>query len=206
MGSIYTAFPTPLYKHSCQLDKSVINPILRDMEFYRLRTDDGYASVSPWVLDEDFSVLKPMIEKQIEDMCFNNWKFKKHYKFKIQNSWVMKHVKGDHSGIHWPSNSLFSGILYLQCDEDSGDLMFINYHNWCGNMFAFDFEEDNMINQDIMGFTPREGDLVMFPSKTAHMVSDSRSEHSRFCLAFNVWVEGDLNKSHPHSNSQLSIR
>lgn len=205
MGDIYRAFSTPLYRKRLKLDKKVINPILRDIDFYRLPTDDGWASKSPWILEEDLAPIKPMVQECIDDMAFNDWKFEDHYKFEIQNSWVMKHKAGDHSAIHWHSNSLFSGILYLQCDDLSGTLMFVNELNFCNNMFAFDFKEDNPLNQDTIGVVPEDGDMIIFPSKTYHMVTPSRSDYMRFCLAFNVWVHGPLNKTHPHSNSQLDL-
>ena len=203
--SVYRAFSTPLYKEKIKLDKKVINPILSKMEFFRLPSDDGFASKDVFILDNDLAPIKPLIQEKIDEMAFDIWKFKDHYTFKIQNSWVMKHIEGDESTIHHHTNSLFSGILYLQCDKDSGNLMFLNKNNWCGNVFSFDFKENNPLNQDVVGITPEDGDLVMFPSTTQHMVSKSRSKHSRFCVAFNVWVEGPLNKEHPESNSQLDL-
>lgn len=205
MGDVYRAFSTPLYRKKLKLDKSLVNPALRELEFYRLPTDDGYTTTSPWVLNEELNFLKPMVQDCLDDMAYNDWKFKKKYKFEIQNSWVMKHVKGDHSGMHWHSNSLFSGILYLQCDPESGMLMFINKDNWCGNVLDFEFEEETPLNQDKVGVTPTDGEILIFPSRTPHMVSPSMSEHSRFCLAFNTWIRGPLGKSHPNNNCQLDL-
>lgn len=203
--SVYRAFSTPLYRDTIKLDKKVLNPILSGMKFFRLPSDDGWASEDVYILDNDLAPLKPMIQEKIEDMVFNDWKFEDHYTCKILNSWVMKHKTGDESTIHHHTNSLFSGILYLQCDEDSGSLMFLNKNNWCGNVFSFDFKEINPLNQDMVGITPSEGDIIMFPSTTQHMVSQSASKYSRFCVAFNVWLEGPLNKKSKQSNSQLVL-
>ena len=206
MGDVYRAFSTPLYRKKNKLNKAQLNPALGTLEMYRLKTDDGYTTKTPWVLENELSFLKPLVQECLDDMIYNDWKFKKDlYKIEIQNSWVMKHVKGDQSGMHWHSNSLFSGILYLQCDEKSGTLMFINKDNWCGNVLDFEFEEDNALNQDTVGLIPGEGEILIFPSRTPHMVSPSMSEHSRYCLAFNTWIRGPLGKGHEHNNSQLDL-
>ena len=45
-------------------------------------------------------------------------------KFEMTNSWSSKHIKGDESGPHNHANSMLSGILYLQTDDKSGDVLF----------------------------------------------------------------------------------
>ena len=200
-GHIYRAFPTPLYRETLKLDKTIINPILREMEFRRLPSDDGWSTPSNFILEEDLKPIKPLIQQQMDNFGYNHMKFKKSQTFEITNSWVMKHKEGDLAGMHWHSNSLFSGILYLQCDPKSGDLIFVNQQNWNNNIFSFDYEEDSPLNQDSIATTPGEGDIIIFPSKTYHMVTPSRSKDMRFCIAFNVWVRGEVGRS----NAQVTL-
>jgi uncharacterized protein (TIGR02466 family) len=116
----------------------------------------------------------------------------------------MKHKKGDESKLHWHSNSLFSGILYLQCDKDTGEICLVRDKNMFNNVLTFDFEEQNAFNAQVVPILPKDGDILIFPSTTYHTVTPSKSEHSRFCVAFNVWAKGPLNQF-THSNSELIL-
>jgi len=204
-AAVFRAFGTPLYRDKIALDKKIINPILSSIELRRLPSDDGWTSEDTYVLENDFNVLKPIVQKHLDDFVFNHFKLMDKYDVEIQNSWIMKHQKGDHSALHWHSNSLISGILYLQTDDQSGDLAFVNQLNWCNNMFEFDYKEDNPLNQNTVVHTPRDGEIILFPSKTYHTVTPSQSDDMRFCLAFNAFIRGDVQKQFEKSMSQLVL-
>ena len=203
-GNVYRAFSVPIYKGQVKLNKKVMNPALKDLALFRVDADDGTASEDVYVLDNDLNFLKPDIQACIEDFVYNHLKFKRHHSFFITNSWVMKHVKGDSSRMHYHTNSLFSGILYLQCDKDSGCISFVRDKNMFNNMFKFDLEEDNPFNETVIHVLPQDGDILLFPSNQWHTVAPSQSSHSRYCVAFNVWSKGPLNK-YEYSNSQLDL-
>lgn len=204
-AAVFRAFGTPLYRDKIALDKKTINPILGSTEFRRLPSDDGWGSRDTRVLDNDFSVLKPAVQSKLEDFLFNHFMLKRKYEIEIQNSWIMKHKKGDKSTLHWHSNSLISGILYLQTDDKSGDLVFVSAANWTNNIFNFEYEQDNPLNQDTVIHTPRDGEIILFPSKTYHMVTPSQSEHSRFCLAFNAYIRGESEMDYENSIAQIRL-
>lgn len=204
-GAVFRAFGTPLYRDTVQLNKKVINPILSDMKFNRLLSDDGWSSDDVYVLDNELSTLKQDVQNHLDNFMFNHFKLSRHYHIELQNSWVMKHKKGDHSALHWHANSLISGILYLQTDEESGDLAFVSQSSWCNNMFDFDYDEENPLNQTAVVHTPKDGEIILFPSKTYHQVTHSHSDHMRFCVAFNAYIRGDVQKTHEKSMGQLQM-
>ena len=204
-AAIFRAFGTPLYKDRVQLNKKEINPILSNMKFRRLQSDDGWASEDVYVLENELSCLKSTVQEKLDDFMFNHFKLAPHYEVELQNSWVMKHKHGDSSALHWHSNGIVSGILYLQTDPNSGALAFVSQLSWTNNMFLFDYTEDNPLNQTTVVHTPLDGEIILFPSKTYHTVTPSQSEHMRFCLAFNAFIRGPSNVQYPESMSQLVL-
>ena len=48
----------------------------------------------------------------------------------MTNSWAVRHIKGDEAGQHNHANAMLSGILYIQTDEKSGDVLFTKERNY----------------------------------------------------------------------------
>lgn len=190
-SKIKLAFGIPFYKDNIKLDKKVLNPVLKNTDFQRVSNQDRDGTKSQTVLHEDFSFLYDPILEHVHKYLYDEMGLHKRHEIYINHSWVVKHKQGDSSRIHWHPNSIVSGILYLQCDDDSGEILFHSEKNIFNNVLDFEFEP-NQLNQQMFGFLPKEGDIVIFPSTVYHSVNPSQSKYSRFCLAFNTWVKGEL--------------
>jgi len=87
---------------------------------------------------------------------------------------------GDH--IHLPST--WSGVYYVQAEEDDADLIFVNKHmesNW-PYTFALSPNDYNSKEKSVKPFT---GDLWVFPSYAIHRVEEQLSDNERVTIAFN---------------------
>jgi uncharacterized protein (TIGR02466 family) len=124
--------------------------------------------------------------------------------FYITNSWVNIHRRGHSAGPHVHHNSLISGVLYLKVTETSGDLVF-HRDELCLVPFppALDLDVDafNIYNCKSWGYKPKTNDICLFPSVVKHSADPNQSDEERWCLAFNVFVKGDIGSLH-----QLSLK
>lgn len=191
MNKAYPAFSTPIYKDYVNLNKDILNPILRSISFKRINTDDRFHSKDYKILDNDLHFLQSLILEKIEDYAYNYLGLAKRHKIRITDSWVMKHGLGDSSEIHWHPNSIISGCLYLQTDPKSGNICFFREKNLFNDTLDFEIVE-NEINKKEVQVAPTDGMILLFPSTTKHGVNPSRSNVPRFVCAFNTWIEGDL--------------
>src|SRR5690606_2821148 len=68
---------------------------------------------------------------------------------------------------------------------------------------ALDLDMDafNIYNCKSWGYTPKTNDVCLFPSVVTHSVDPNESSEDRWCLAFNVFVRGDIGVLH-----KISIR
>ena len=124
--------------------------------------------------------------------------------FYITDSWVNIHRRGQAAGAHVHHNSLISGVLYLKVNENSGDIVF---HRNVLSLIPFppaldlDMDSFNIYNCKSWGHRPKTNDICLFPSVVSHSVDPNESDEERWCLAFNVFVRGNIGTLH-----KLTIR
>jgi uncharacterized protein (TIGR02466 family) len=122
-------------------------------------------------------------------------KFKKEYlkyenNFKITTSWATKTLPNQTSNYHNHKNCMFSGVLYIQTDENSGAINFINYNN--NSSFQLNRKEYNQYNATDYSILPKNGLLIFFPSEMHHKILKNNSSNIRYSLAFNFFPTGHL--------------
>lgn len=193
-------FSTPIYYKNISLLKKDINNLI-NYSYERIKIDNGFVSKDKYILNnKEFKKLKEHILKNIDTYLYDNLKIKRHIKFKMLNSWCMKHQTNDWADKHSHENSFISGILYLKTNINSGNLIFHRNEilNLFPNTIKIEYEEFNLINSDYISINPKDGDLVLFPSSIKHSVSKNTSKEDRYCCAFNLFPYGefgDINSS-----------
>ena len=119
--------------------------------------------------------------------------------FYVTDSWVNVHRRGQSAGPHVHHNSLISGVLYLQVTETTGDLVF---HRDVLSLIPFppaldlDMDSFNLYNCKSWSYKPKTNDICLFPSVVMHSADPNDSDEERWCLAFNVFVRGDIGSLH----------
>ena len=118
---------------------------------------------------ELFNSLLPFLNKKISKF------FKEEYK--VEEVWANISPKYSYNSIHthsfigmgnFPYNQL-SGVMYLQCTKDSGDLNLYNPH-FVGSVF---------------NYSPKVGDVIWFPCTLPHSVGRNSTDVYRMSIAFN---------------------
>jgi uncharacterized protein (TIGR02466 family) len=188
-------WPTPVYFNKLQSDKNDLD-IAKTFKYERMNSDNGNYTLDKNVLDK-MPTLKNRIENEFEKYVRDVLHINKNVNFKIINSWINIHKKGDWSQSHLHKNSCFSGVYYLNVPENSGNISFdktIVLNNLSTSTISYDYDEANYINADKVKFKVEEGLILFFPSTIYHNVDKSNSIEERYSLAFNFFADGLVGK------------
>ena len=202
-------FAMPLYFSKVDLTKEDIT-LVKSIKYKRLTSNNGDVSEDMYLLDDvRFKSIRERIEQHVNRHVYGNLKVDNTIKFEITNSWVMRHHKNDWAPKHQHSNSILSGILYIETEEGSGDLIFDKDYSYV-NLFppAVDVpvSERNVFNSKTWTFYPEPGHIYIFPSHLMHYVTESKSENLRYCLPFNLYPVGTLGNEHTEKMGILELK
>lgn len=144
---------------------------------------------------------------RIYNFCFDSLQeyFKSVYKpsnpkleLKITQSWANFTSSGQFHHSHTHSNSIVSGVLYVQTNPDIDKIIFTK--NQVGSTFCINPDEYNMYNSEQWWLPVSAKQLILFPSTLRHQV-DTRPENDkvRISLSFNSFFSGCIG-----SNNELN--
>ncbi len=123
----------------------------------------------------------------------------------ITTSWVNQYARGDSTHQHSHSNSIISGVYYLEDCDETAPIQFHRapgYVNLWPNTINLPIKQHNALNIDVITVIPKAGELIMWPSHLAHSVPPNESDTERHTIAFNTFVKGTLD---PKGGSELKI-
>jgi len=145
------------------------------------------------VLDSnEMSGIRLFIDEQILKLKKKLLRIKDQNEIYITQSWVNKAHPDQFHPKHKHPNSVISGVLFLNEDNDES-LPPIRFHR-TQDMFPLDFSFDdlNEFNASTREFAPMQGMLVLFPSLLEHDVKRNTSNCVRTSLSFNTFVRGKV--------------
>ena len=186
-------FATPLLEAMIDVPADA-KKFIKKTEYTRFPVDNGFGTPNKFLLDSpELKELRMKIMQACQHYIYQILQVDPSADFQITNSWAVKHVKGDESGAHGHSNSILSGVLYIQTDELSGDILFTkdkSYYNLFTPTVEVPFTQHNSFNAQGWAVRPRDNLLILFPSTLQHSVYPSRSEQERYAVAFNLFAFG----------------
>lgn len=198
---VYPLFSAPLYINNVG---DLEYPDIKSLEFTSSIPTGGevtfLSSIDKKVLERpEFTHIRSTVMHEVNKYGREVLRVNENIEFYITNSWVNVYRPGDEAGSHNHNNSLFSGVLYLQANEKSGDIIF--YRDILSLVPfppALDLEIDssNIYNCKQFGHRPKKNEIVLFPSVVMHSVGRNNSTEERWCLAFNVFVRGSIGGYH----------
>jgi uncharacterized protein (TIGR02466 family) len=200
--AIYPLFSTPLYVNNVG---DFARPNFRALEYSAGDSYNFLSSTDKNVLDRaDFKPVREVVSKEIEVYTREIMAVNRSIEFYVTNSWINVHRRGQAAGPHVHNNSLISGVLYLQVSETTGDLVF---QRDLLSLVPFppsldlDMDRFNLYNCKSWSYRPKTNDICLFPSVVMHASEPNASDQERWCLAFNVFVRGNIGALH-----KLSIK
>ena len=187
-------FSKPIYSKFTDIDTKKIIPMLEEYDFHDEYnntsfdvTNKSLISNRVYVLEENrFKFLKDKIMKEID--LFTSDAMQYPNKFEITTSWFTMSTKGQASNYHNHLNCMFSAVLYLQTNENSGDIAFQNYNN---ERYSLHTKEWNIFNSPIWRLKPVDGLLLIFPAEVHHAIEENKSDTTRYSLSFDVIPTGE---------------
>ena len=102
----------------------------------------------------------------------------------IHNSWFIINKKGDFNRPHKHPPYVFSGVYYVKCDDNSGELVFNTPAEM--NNYATHYKEYNKHNSKDFFITPKTGQLLIWPAWIDHYVTPRKSNSERIVYSFNI--------------------
>ncbi len=118
----------------------------------------------------------------------------------FQRSWPVVSKKGQEMEKHAHYTANISAIYYISSprDGDSGCVCFLNTTRQ--NELVHDLERpinlQNELNNQEARYEPREGRLLIFPSKQIHYVEPNQTSEDRISLAFDMTATSRLDREH----------
>jgi uncharacterized protein (TIGR02466 family) len=194
---VYPLFSTPLYKTNLKRSDDDILTFTGTQNFKFLeQVKNGYVSENVYVLETpELKQLKSEIQNNVDFFVYDVLGVDNSIKFNMTNSWIMKHKTGHWAQEHFHTHSLITGIYYFDVRSDSGNITFTKnkmFVNIFSPFFSIPFGKKTNFSEDKITITPKNGDLLLFPSHLLHHVSTNLSENERHCLTFNMFIRGTL--------------
>lgn len=205
MTSAANLFGVPVYTSDVDPISTESMNYISNLEFTKMPSNTGFISNDVRLLDDPNCLeIKHKILNAFNDYAFNVLKINPKIQFYITTSWAVKFLPGGSTQEHTHSNSLFSGVLYLKAEENTGQISFHKYKKYLdisSPTFSLEFTEWNIFNCDKWSITPYENQIIIFPSNLTHSVEVNNSTGDRLSVAFNIFVKGNFG----NKESALSI-
>jgi len=131
---------------------------------------------------------------------FNSEYLKTKNKFKITTSWGTKSLKNEKSHFHNHTNCWYSGVFYVDVNEQMGGITFDTFQD---ERFNLERSEYNIYNSKEFTYTPAEKQMILFPSEVYHCINENKTDDVRQSIAFNIIPIGDIGDK--NSDSYMEI-
>lgn len=189
-------FTTPIYNTNLNVD----NKLLENLAYKEKEKDKNGRKVSNngyQTKDLDFNLYKFLfdeVSKSAIDFYKNFGVQIRNHKF--VNFWINISGKHNYNRLHAHGNCFLSGAYYIKVPKNSGNIVFENPNLKVEDTFSSFFEGDgqvlikdyNVYNSTEWHFTPKVGQLLIFPSYLRHYVEANQSDEDRISLSFNIRI------------------
>jgi uncharacterized protein (TIGR02466 family) len=190
VSNIIYPFQTPIYQS--YIDSISFTQIKKDVNLFidnnfnlfnnRLGWDCPTLTTQGISVEQNIKSNKLVEEIQNHVQNFwNIWEFSITKKLYIEQLWVNISKKGDYQEVHDHGDCLFSGTVYINVDEHSGDFVLQN-PLYVENILM---KDSNIIPKSYF-ITPENSMIILFPSWMQHRVSQNQSSINRISISFNI--------------------
>lgn len=191
MDNIIYPFQMPIY-HSI-IDEGSFTKIQKDVGLYIKNNKDKFKE--SWNCNTKTSFYEKttpfqsfILEDQIKkhtNIYLKSWGFKVETTLKISNYWIniaeQNNFQESHHHIDSQTlNNIFSGVLYLNIPENSGNIIFTN------PVFPSNLFPPNQSFPPGYKISPEEKQIIIFPSWLNHNVETNKSPTPRISLSWNI--------------------
>tara|TARA_R100000742_G_C4258768_1_gene76622 strand:+ start:343 stop:942 length:600 start_codon:yes stop_codon:yes gene_type:complete len=105
------------------------------------------------------------------------------------DTWININKTGSYNIKHCHPTSHLSGVLWLKCPEECGEIVFTSPYEFMGfaehQLYSDEFKKSYGSYLSYY-FTPDEGTMILFPSHLVHHVNENKSDEDRISISFNM--------------------
>lgn len=180
-------FSTPLY--CTQIDISSA-PDFSEITYHSDLERDF--SIDNYILNQEkWSIIKNQVMTHICNFFYEEMHSKTDIKIEITTSIFNRGTPGQFHRKHNHANSILSGCLYFDFHPRC-----IEFHRGNSQSLIWDKEYFDFNNSEDWKTAPEPGLLLIWPSSLDHSVELMLpDDKTRYSLAFNTWISGDLTKN-----------
>jgi len=195
---IYKLFPTPVFHFklenyqelNIELESYILDLKKKDKDGQRKSNYGGWHS--PFFDQKNDNIPKKfakIFEEFYKKVIINEmgWKYDSN-KVKIEAMWSIINKKGSFNIQHNHPNAYLSSAYYVRHPEKSGSIKFFDPREQKSIRYP-KIKNYTDISAVITEITPKEGDLLIFPSYLYHSVGENLSEDDRIIVSFNVDID-----------------
>jgi len=190
-AKINSIFPTPIYISKLDRELTSLELDFVDKSKKDFTGNEGnITSKDNYILNQKiFADLKKELQLRIEDYFNKIICSKNNITPYITQSWLNYTETNQYHHKHSHNNSLLSGVLYINCNEEFDKIKFFN-DNY--KTILPDIKNWNLWNSETWWFPVKTKDIILFPSSLTHMVETKQGTNTRISLAFNVFIKGTV--------------
>jgi len=189
----HDCFPAGLFWCDFDLPDEIQKEIIERILLYK-EVNDGnykghgfttYRTLQNFLDHEELEKIKNFIVDMVQTV-HNTVQLKG--KVYISDSWATVGEKNSWHGSHNHLPNLWSGVFYVQSDEDSSPIEFLDKNkdsNWPWHYKT----GENQYTAKSMQCETKTGRLYIFPSYFEHGVNEHKGERERITIAFNCKAE-----------------
>jgi len=184
-------FPTPVLRSNIGREFTE-----KELAFFRQAQDSTYPnlenkrSANTQVLDApELRPLRSIIDEHVQQFARKVVTTNAKLKFYVTQSWINYTQPGQSHHKHFHTNSLISGVLYVNALKEMDKLYF--YRTPPAGISVGN-KEQNWYTSDSWFFAVGTGDLILFPSSITHGVEQVTGNYVRVSLSFNTFVAGEI--------------
>ena len=142
----------------------------------------GIGDASCTNINQLLNQINPLVRSVAKDYGINDSKF---MMVKPDDYWININHPNNCNAMHIHPKSLISGVFYIKCNDNSGNLKLENdhYKQYFNGTFLNNTSKLNYLE---VTYTPKVNRLILFPSWMAHSVTTNNSNEDRISIAFNT--------------------
>ena len=208
---LYSLFPKLVYTNILEdiPDQQLygIKNYLDNIQYHKIDNSNKNtytsASKSNFIFkDEKLFSLKERIMAEFNFFKNNILKYENN-DFIFTTSWIAKSEKNETSEYHNHNNCMYSGIFYVNTDENCGQLCFENFADKRFNLIPTEYNIYNCLN---FNFKPKNKMIIFFPSELFHKILKNNSDIIRYSIAFNMIPVGNIGNINSDSFLKIDIK
>ena len=195
---IHKLFPTPIFyfrvenyqELNTELENYILDLRKKDEKGQKKSNAGGWHSHNFDLTNDDMAKkFAKIFEKFYKKVIINEmgWKYNSN-KVNIEGMWSIINKKGSFNIQHNHPNSYLSSAYYVRHPEKSGSIKFFDPREQ-KSIRSPKIKNYGELSAATVEITPKEGDLLIFPSYLYHAVAENLSEENRIIISFNVDIK-----------------